>query len=209
MLTPVILVAGIASGLFTPTEAAAIAVVYVMVLSLLVYRTIPLSEIPEILISTARISGTILFIAATSQLAAWIFAFEGLPDKVAVLLDAISFGPVSGLLVIFVFLLIIGIFMEAIPAMFILIPVLMSPVISLGIDPIHFLVVTVMTLTLGLVTPPVGVCLFAAAQVANMSVEDVIKGSLAPMSVLTVAILLLVLFPVLTLGPIRLMGLYP
>lgn len=209
MLTPVILVAGIASGLFTPTEAAAVAVVYVAVLGLLVYRTIPLSVIPEILISTARISGTILFIAATSQLAAWIFAFEGLPDKVAVLLDAIGFGPVSGLLVIFVFLLIIGIFMEAIPAMFILIPVLMPPVISLGIDPIHFLVVTVMTLTLGLVTPPVGVCLFAAAQVANMRVEDVIRGSLAPMTVLTVAIFLLVLFPVLTLGPIRLLGLYP
>lgn len=120
-----------------------------------------------------------------------------------------SVGPVSGMLVIFVFLLIIGIFMEAIPAMFILIPVLMPPVMSLGIDPIHFLVVTVMTLTLGLVTPPVGVCLFAAAQVANMRVEDVIRGSLAPMTVLTVAIFLLVLFPVLTLGPIRLLGLYP
>ena len=125
------------------------------------------------------------------------------------LLDAVSVGPISGLLVIFVFLLIIGIFMEAIPAMFILIPVLMPPALSLGIDPMHFLVVTVITLTLGLVTPPVGVCLFAAAQVANMRVEDVIRGSLAPMAVLTLAIFLLVLFPVLTLGPIRLMGLYP
>ena len=105
-----------------------------MVLSILVYRTIPLAEVPEILISTARISGTILFIAATSQIAAWIFAFEGLPDKVAVLLDAVSVGPISGLLVIFVFLLIIGIFMEAIPAMFILIPVLLPPALSLGID---------------------------------------------------------------------------
>ena len=76
-------------------------------------------------------------------------------------------GPISGLLVIFVVLLIIGIFMEAIPAMFILIPVLMPPVMSMGIDPIHFLVVTVITLTLGLVTPPVGVCIFAAAQVAG------------------------------------------
>ena len=206
MLTPIILVAGIASGIFTPTEAAAIAVVYVLVLSVLVYRTIPVSEIPEILISTARISGTILFIAATSQLAAWIFAFEGLPDKVAVVLDAVSVGPISGLLVIFVFLLIIGIFMEAIPAMFILIPVLLPPALSLGIDPMHFLVVTVLTLTLGLVTPPVGVCLFAAAQVANMRVEDVIRGSLAPMTVLTIAIFLLVLFPILTLGPIRLLG---
>lgn len=208
MMTPVILMAGIASGIFTPTEAAAVAVVYVLALGLVVYRTIPLSAVPGILISTARISGTILFIAATSQVAAWIFTYEDLPSKVAVLLDAISFGPVSGLLIIFVFLLLIGIFMEAIPAMFILIPVLMPSALSLGIDPMHFLIVTVMTLTLGLVTPPVGVCLFAAAQVANMRVEDVIRGSLAPMAVLTVAILLLVLFPVLTVGPIRWLGLY-
>ncbi|CAN7664528.1 TRAP transporter large permease [Pararhizobium sp. LjRoot255] len=208
MLTPLILIIGIASGLFTPTEAAAIAVVYVLVLGVLVYRTLPVREIPEILIATARISGTILFIAATSQLAAWIFTYDGLPDKVAVLLEAMSFGPVSGMLLIFVFLLIIGIFMEAIPAMFILIPVLMPPVQALGIDPIHFLIVTVMTLTLGLVTPPVGVCLFAAAQVANMKVEDVIRGSLAPMTVLTLAIFALVLFPILTLGPIRYLGMY-
>ncbi len=208
MLTPAILIAGIASGLFTPTEAAAIAVVYVLVLGVLVYRTIPLKEVPEIMISTARISGTILFIAATSQIAAWVFTYDGLPDQVATLLNAISYGPVSGLLLIFIFLLIIGIFMEAIPAMFILIPVLLPPATSLGIDPIHFLVVTVITLTLGLVTPPVGVCLFAAAQVANMKVEDVIRGSLAPMTVMTLAILALVLFPALTLWPIRALGLY-
>lgn len=208
MLTPLILIIGIASGIFTPTEAAAIAVVYVAVLGIIVYRTLPIRELPEILISTARISGTILFIAATSQIAAWVFTYDGLPEKVADAFQAMHLGPLSGMLVIFVFLLIIGIFMEAIPAMFILIPVLMPPVQAIGIDPIHFLIVTVMTLTLGLVTPPVGVCLFAAAQVANMKVEDVIKGSLAPMAVLTLAIFALVLFPVLTLGPIRLLGMY-
>ncbi|MCI9867672.1 TRAP transporter large permease [Rhizobium skierniewicense] len=208
MLTPLILIIGIASGLFTPTEAAAIAVVYVGILGVLVYRTLPIKELPEILISTARISGTILFIAATSQIAAWVFTYDGLPEKVAELLKGMNLGPMTGMLVIFVFLLIIGIFMEAIPAMFILIPVLMPPVEALGIDPMHFLIVTVMTLTLGLVTPPVGVCLFAAAQVANMSVEDVIRGSLGPMAVLTLAIFALVLFPVLTLGPIRLLGMY-
>lgn len=83
MLTPLILIIGIASGLFTPTEAAAIAVVYVAVLGVLVYRTLPVRELPEILISTARISGTILFIAATSRLAARVFTFDGLPEQVA------------------------------------------------------------------------------------------------------------------------------
>ena len=113
---------------------ASIAVLYVLTLGVIVYRTIPLSEVPEILVATARISGTILFIAATSQIAAWIFAYEGLPDKVAVLLEGMNLGPTWGLIVIFVFLLLVGIFMEAIPAMFILIPVMMPPVLALGID---------------------------------------------------------------------------
>jgi TRAP-type C4-dicarboxylate transport system permease large subunit len=86
--------------------------------------------------------------------------------------------------------------------------VLLPPAVSLGVDPIHFLIVMVITLTLGLVTPPVGVCLFAVAQVAKMSIEDVVKGSLAPMSILVAAILALVLFPSLTLWPIRMLGLY-
>ena len=112
------------------------------------------------------------------------------------------------MVLIFFFLIVVGMFMDAIAAMFILIPVLMPPAVSLGVDPIHFLIVMVITLTLGLVTPPVGVCLFAVAQVAKMSIEDVIKGSLAPMSILVAAIFALVLFPDLTLAPIRLMGLY-
>lgn len=208
MLTPVILIAGIVSGWFTPTEAAAIAVLYVLLLSVVIYRTIPLRELPSILVETARTSGTILFIAATAKLAAWVFTIDGLPMQVAGWLDQIGGGPTVALIVIFFFLIVVGMFMDAIAAMFILIPVLMPPVLAVGIDPMHFLIVVVITLTLGLVTPPVGVCLFAVAQVAKMSIEDVIRGSLAPMSILVAAILALVLFPVLTTGPIRLFGLY-
>lgn len=208
MLTPVILLGGIVNGFFTPTEAAAIAVLYTAFLSVILYRSIPLSEIPRILVETARTSGTILFIAATAKLAAWVFAFDGLPVQVANLLSSISTGPTMALVLIFLFLIVVGMFMDAIAAMFILIPVLLPPALKLGIDPMHFLIVTVVTLTLGLVTPPVGVCLFAVAQVAKMSIEDVIRGSMVPVLILIAAILALVLFPVLTLGPIRLLGLY-
>jgi tripartite ATP-independent transporter DctM subunit len=208
MLTPVILLGGIVNGFFTPTEAAAIAVVYTMLLSVIVYRTIPPAEIWNILVETARASGTILFIAATAKLAAWVFAFDGLPVQVAEFLASISTGPTMALFLIFLFLIVVGMFMDAIAAMFILIPVLLPPALKMGIDPMHFLIVTVVTLTLGLVTPPVGVCLFAVAQVAKMSIEDVIRGSMVPVLILTAAILALVLFPVLTLGPIRLLGLY-
>ncbi len=98
--------------------------------------------------------------------------------------------------------------MDAIAAMFILIPVLMPPAVAMGVDPIHFLVITVITLTLGLVTPPVGVCLFAVAKVADMSIEDVIKGSVGPVTILLVAISLLVIFPALVVGPLQLLGMY-
>jgi C4-dicarboxylate transporter, DctM subunit len=208
MLTPVILLVGIVDGYFTPTEAAAIAVLYTMFLSIVLYRTIRPKELPSIFIETARTTGTILFIAATAKLAAWVFTYDGLPQQVAQFLGSISTGPTMALFLIFLFLIVIGMFMDAIAAMFILIPVLMPPAIQLGIDPMHFLIVTVITLTLGLITPPVGVCLFAVAQVAKMSIEDVIKGSILPISIMMAAILALVLFPILTLGPIRLLGLY-
>jgi TRAP-type C4-dicarboxylate transport system permease large subunit len=109
---------------------------------------------------------------------------------------------------VFLFLLVVGMFMDAIAAMFILIPVLLQPVVSLGVDPIHFVVITVVTLTLGLVTPPVGVCLYAVARVTNMTIEQVVRGSLGPVTILTLSIIAMVVFPVLVIGPLKLFGMY-
>ncbi|MDP3762015.1 MAG: TRAP transporter large permease [Ramlibacter sp.] len=208
MLTPVILMVGILDGFFTPTEAAAIAVVYTFGVAALVYRQIAWKDIAPMLIETARTSGNILFIAATAKLAAWVFAYDGLPVKVGELLASVTTSPTLIMVLVFLFLVIVGMFMDAIAAMFILIPVLLPPAVALGVDPIHMLVIIVITLTLGLVTPPVGVCLFAVAKVANMSLEEVIKGATGPVSVLVLAIVALVLFPVLVIGPLRLFGMY-
>jgi tripartite ATP-independent transporter DctM subunit len=208
MLTPVILMIGILDGFFTPTEAAAIAVVYTFGVAALVYRQIAWKDIAPMLIETARTSGNILFIAATAKLAAWVFAYDGLPVQVGNAIAAITTNPTLIMVLIFVFLVVVGMFMDAIAAMFILIPVLLPPAVAMGVDPIHLLVIVVITLTLGLVTPPVGVCLFAVAKVADMSLEEVIKGAVGPVSVLVLAIVALVLFPVLVLGPLRLFGMY-
>lgn len=208
ILTPVILMVGILDGFFTPTEAAAIAVVYTFGVAALVYRQIAWKDIAPMLIETARTSGNILFIAATAKLAAWVFAYDGLPVKVGELLASITTSPTLIMALMFIFLVVVGMFMDAIAAMFILIPVLLPPAVALGVDPIHMLVIVVITLTLGLVTPPVGVCLFAVAKVANMSLEEVIKGAIGPVSVLVLAIVALVLFPVLVIGPLRLFGMY-
>lgn len=208
MLTPVILMVGILDGFFTPTEAAAIAVVYTLIVATVVCRELKWTDIVPMLIQTARASGGILFIAATAKLAAWVFAYDGLPAQVGNWLSSVTSSPLLIMILIFLFLILVGMFMDAIAAMFILIPVLMPPAVAMGVDPIHLLVITVITLTLGLVTPPVGVCLFAVAKVADMSIEDVIKGSVGPVSILLVAIALLVVFPSLVVGPLKLMGMY-
>lgn len=208
MLTPVILMIGILDGFFTPTEAAAIAVVYTLIIATVVCRELKWADIVPMLIQTARASGGILFIAATAKLAAWVFAYDGLPAQVGNWLSSVTSSPLLIMILIFLFLILVGMFMDAIAAMFILIPVLMPPAVAMGVDPIHLLVITVITLTLGLVTPPVGVCLFAVAKVADMSIEDVIKGSVGPVSILLVAIALLVVFPSLVVGPLKLMGMY-
>ena len=208
MLTPVILMIGILDGFFTPTEAAAIAVVYTFGVAALVCRQIAWKDIAPMLIETARTSGNILFIAATAKLAAWVFAYDGLPVQVGNAISAITTNPTLIMVLIFVFLVVVGMFMDAIAAMFILIPVLLPPAVAMGVDPIHMLVIVVITLTLGLVTPPVGVCLFAVAKVADMSLEEVVRGATGPVSVLILAIVALVLFPVLVLGPLRLFGMY-
>jgi tripartite ATP-independent transporter DctM subunit len=208
MMTPVILMVGILDGYFTPTEAAVIAVIYTAGIAALVYRTIRLRDVGPMLSETARTAGNILFIAATAKLAAWVFAFDGLPVKVAEGLSVVTSSPTVVMVLIFLFLVVVGMFMDAIAAMFILIPVLLPPAMSMGVDPIHMLVVTVITLTLGLVTPPVGVCLFAVSKVSGLSIEQVVRGSRGPVSILMLAILALVLFPVLVVGPLKLLGLY-
>jgi C4-dicarboxylate transporter, DctM subunit len=208
MMTPVILMIGILDGYFTPTEAAVIAVIYTAVIASLVYRTISLRDVGPMLSETARTAGNILFIAATAKLAAWVFAFDGLPVKVAEGLSVVTSSPTVVMVLIFLFLVVVGMFMDAIAAMFILIPVLLPPAMSMGVDPIHMLVVVVITLTLGLVTPPVGVCLFAVSKVSGLSIEQVVRGSRGPVSILMLAILALVLFPVLVVGPLKLLGLY-
>ena len=208
MMTPVILMIGILDGFFTPTEAAAIAVVYTFLVATFVCRQLKWSDIAPMLIGTARTSGNILFIAATAKLAAWVFAYDGLPVTVGNWLGSVTTNPTMIMFLIFLFLVVVGMFMDAIAAMFILIPVLLPPAVALGVDPIHLLVVIVVTLTLGLVTPPVGVCLFAVSKVANMSIEDVIKGSIGPVSILILSIIALTLFPVLVIGPLRLFGMY-
>ncbi|WML56054.1 TRAP transporter large permease [Neobacillus sp. PS2-9] len=202
LLAPVILLAGILSGVFTPTEAAAIAVLYTLVVALFVYKGLTFRKLPNIFFRTANLTGTILFIAVTAKAASWVFEYDGLPSKIATFIGGISDSPLIIMLLLFVFFIIVGMFMDATAAIFILVPILMPTVLAVGIDPVFFVVFLVVLLSVGLVTPPVGVCLYATCNITGLKIEKLSKASL-PWILGTFAVLLVFIFvPQIITAPI-------
>ena len=171
LLVPVILLLGMFTGIYTPTEAAAIAVAYTIIISIYIYKNLKWSDIPRIIKAKARSTGSILFVAITAKPACFIFELDGLPAKVAGTISGISTNPYIIMLLIFVFLIIVGMFMDATAAIYILVPILLPAVVAVGIDPLFFIVFLIITLSFGLITPPVGVCLYAAENVTGLSIE--------------------------------------
>lgn len=202
---PVIILGGIFGGFVTPTEAAGLAVIYLGLVGALLYRRLSWRELPAILIRTGLTTGTVLFVAMTAAAATFIFAVDGLPARVASLLLTISTDPLVILLLIGAVLLIVGMFMDIIAAIFILIPVLMPTVIGVGIDPVHFVVFLVVALSIGLTTPPVGVCLFAAALVARLRIETVAKATLPFYAIASLMLIIIAMFPAIVLWPAQLL----
>lgn len=203
LLVPIVLLGGILSGLFTPTEAAGIAVLYALVVSLFIYKDISFKKLPGMFFETANMTGTILFIAVTAKAASWAFEYDGLPVRVAAYITDISPNSFFVLLLIFVFLLIVGMFMDATAAIFILVPILMPTVTSVGIDPLFFVIFMVMALSFGLVTPPVGVCLYAASSVTGLKIEAVSKSVLPWIFITIIVLLLFIVFPELITAPLE------
>ncbi|ASS89453.1 TRAP transporter large permease [Aeribacillus pallidus] len=202
MLAPVILLAGILSGYFTPTEAAAICVLYTLIVSVFIYRKLSLKRLPNILFRTANTTGTILFIAVTAKAASWVFEYDGLPTRVANFISGISTNSLVIMLLIFVFLIVVGMFMDATAAIFILVPILMPAVLTVGIDPVFFVIFMVVTLSFGLVTPPIGVCLYATSNITGLSLERLSKATLPWFVITIVALLFFIFFPELITVPL-------
>lgn len=199
LLTPIIIMSGIMFGTFTPTEAAAIAVVYSILISVLFYDLFQWNDIPNVLYKAAKSSGTILFIAMNAKIATWIFTIDGLPNKLASLILSISENPIIVMIIIIIFLIILGMFMDVMAALMILVPIFLPTAISVGIDPIHFLVVMVGALSIGLVTPPVGVCLFAICNVSKLSIEEVTMKIWPLLLVLIISIFIIAFIPQISL----------
>lgn len=198
---PVVILLGLFGGLFTPTEAAAIAVIYSIIVGMFVYRDMRPRQLPSMFIEAGVTTGTILFIAMVASAASYIFTIDGLPARVSNGLTSLTTDPTAIMLIIGLILLIVGALMDITAAILLTIPVLMPTAVAAGVDPLHFVVFLVAALSIGLVTPPVGVSLFATSFVAKLPMEQIVRAALPHYVVLAVAVLLLAVFPDLVLLP--------
>jgi TRAP-type C4-dicarboxylate transport system permease large subunit len=193
LLTPVILIGGMASGLFTPTEAAVAAVAWALFLGFVWYRTLSWRMLVKISMDTIETTATVLFIVASASIFAWVLTTTQVTDQIAVWVLSISSNPLVFLLLANIFLLFVGCFMETIAAITILVPVFMPIITKLGIDPVHFGLIMVLNLMIGLLTPPVGMVLFVLQKVSHLSFERTV-AAVAPWMLPLLATLALITY---------------
>ncbi len=193
LILPVIIIGGILGGVFTPTEAAGIAVVYALAAGFLFYRRLRLSQLPGIFLAAGVESAVVMLLIGLSEPFAWIVAAEQLPLRIMEAIVHVSTSPWIFLLLVNVLLLIIGIPLETAPALTILTPVIAPMAHKMGIDPVHFGVIVCFNLVLGLITPPVGAVLFSIGSISGLSLERLSRGIWVPF-LLAVGVLLLVTF---------------
>ena len=195
LMTPVIIIGGIVSGVFTATEAAAVAAAYALILGVCVYRTLTLAQLPAIFLRVAETTGIILFIIASAALFGWILAAEQIPQRMAELFLSISRNYYVLLIMINALLLILGTFMETIAIIIIVVPVLMPLVVGLGMDPVHFGVMVTINMAIGANTPPVGVDLIAACKVGRTTLDEAMRYIWPFVAAMTAALASIALFP--------------
>ncbi|WP_126425823.1 TRAP transporter large permease [Brevibacillus marinus] len=199
LLMPVIILGGIYGGIFTPTEAAAVAMAYAFVLGCFVYRTLKMAQLMEIFRNSVLATAIIMLIIGNAGLLGWVLTAEKVPDLVAEWFVSISDSPLVFLLLVNLLLLLAGMFLETGAAIVITAPILTPVAIQFGIDPIHFGMIMIVNLAVGMVTPPVGVNLFVACQIAGIRIEQILKSMLPFYGVLLLDILIVTYWPQLSL----------
>ncbi|MEQ8292238.1 MAG: TRAP transporter large permease [Roseovarius sp.] len=190
---PVIILGGIFSGFFTPTEAAAVACLYALVVGMVIYREIRFRDLPGIVLQSARTTGSALVIVAIAAPLSWILTKEQVPATVTTAIQSVSDNPIVILLLINLMLLVLGAFMEMIAALIILVPILLPVVTGLGVDPVHFGIIVAINLTIGMITPPVGISLFIGATIAKISPERLALSNM-PFLLVSILVLLIITF---------------
>lgn len=205
LLMLVVVIGGIVAGVFTATEASAVAVVYALVLAA-VYREIGVRDLPAILLRTASTTAIVMLLIGTSMGLSWVMSFENIPQNVANALIALSDNPIVILLIINIILLAVGTFMDMTPAVLIFTPIFLPIVVDLGMDPVHFGIMMVLNLCVGLCTPPVGSVLFVGCGIADISMTRVIKPLIPLFVAMVISLLIVTYVPELSLWLPRVFG---
>jgi tripartite ATP-independent transporter DctM subunit len=206
LLLLVIVMGGIVAGVFTATEAAAVAVLYALVLAL-AYRGISLGDLPEVLLDTAATTAVVLLLVCTSMGMSWVLAYANAPQGLANLLLGLGGSKLTFLLFLNVAFLLVGVFLDITPAVLILTPIFLPVATALGVDPVHFGIVIVLNLCIGLCTPPVGTVLFVGVGAARTTIGGVVRPLLPLYAAMIIALLLVTYVPWLTLWLPRALGL--
>jgi tripartite ATP-independent transporter DctM subunit len=195
----IVVIGGIIAGIFTATEASAVAVLYTLILSMVFYRQVKIKDLPGILLQTVNTTSIVMILIGTSVGMSWVMSYENLPQSVSNALLSVSNNPIIVLLLINLILLFVGIFMDMTPAVLIFTPIFLPVVTELGMDPTHFGIVMVLNLCIGLCTPPVGSVLFVGCSVAKIGIDKVIRPLLPLFVAMVIALILVTYIPELSL----------
>ncbi len=206
LLLLVIVIGGIIAGIFTATEASAIAVIYTLILGFM-YKELKVKELPEVFLKAVTTTSIVMLLIATSIAMSWVMSFEEIPQTVTEALLGMSDNKIIILLMINFILLFVGVFMDMTPAVLIFTPIFLPIVMELGIDPVHFGIIMILNLSIGLCTPPVGTVLFVGVGVAKTTITKVIKPLLPLFIAMIVALILITYFPQISLWLPNLFGL--
>lgn len=195
LLIPVIILGGIYGGVFTPTEASVIAIVYGLFAGMFIYKELKLRDLPKIMADSGLTTATVLIIVGTATAFGKLMTLEQIPNQIAQYILSISENPIVIMLLITVLLLIVGCFMDTLAAIIILTPILLPIVVSLGYDPIHFGVIMVANLAIGFITPPLGVNLFVGSGISGLTIETLAKACLPFFIAMLLSLLIITFVP--------------
>lgn len=203
LLVPIVILGGIYTGVFTPTEASAVAVVTALVTGMLIYRELKLKYLPDILKRTIISISVIMVIISAAALFSFLITRSGLPNEIAILFREIFESRIAFLLAVNILLLIVGMFIETSAAILVLAPILAPIAVSYGVDPVHFGLIIVVNLALGMITPPLGVNLFAACAVANLRIAQIIPQLVWFVLMVFAALMIITYVPQITMWPVH------
>lgn len=199
MLTPIIIIGGIVGGFVTPTEASLIAVLYSMFVGILIFKSVTWKSFIKLMSDTATLSSIVLFAVGTASIYAWVMSYYKIPDFLVAIVGSLTTSPVVMLLLIVGVFLIVGMFIDAVPAIIIFAPLLKPLADSVGIHPLHFAIVGCVSLAYGLITPPYGLCLLITSEIAGINCMTPLKEIGAFLGVMMIVLLLMIFIPDITL----------